>query len=739
MTELTPEQIAEQIATDEALAEALEAGMRKAKAANSAAEATQQPRAGQVASAKVEAIGDQFHSLAGADPPASASQSPVTAGTASQEDPAPIETVSQRENHRQRRPKAVASPRTRSKRSEPAPEETGTVEVPHTGDPEKGWPSDEELPCYRVYDQPQTRAGRPYPRGSYDHGFEGEREDDEQPRRRYNRWLFGALHVLAYTADDHDENYGLLLEFESLRGVSKRHVMLREVLMGPDGTEAARVLASMGLHIPTAHRKEVIKFLDWVKPKCFWRSVTSTGWSPPSSCFVLPEQVVGEGKVWFQSKSHLWPYSRAGDIDDWKENVAAMAVGNPYLMVSISAGFTGPLLAELNLPGGGIHYYGDSTIGKTTCAMGGASVWGSPDVEHGSHSYMREWRNTVNGLEAHAALRKDTLFVLDELHLIDPKELSSAIYLLAHGHGKGRANKSGGPAPDAQFRIFVASTGESSVEAHLRSGNLRVRAGQALRLLDISAKTNKETGIFSDLHDFENAAELSDAIRAATKRSYGYAGPLFVEHLIEALAKGVDLRGFAKRLLPAFGDKLNHQQNRAANLMAAVAIGGELATEFGIVPWQRGQAIAAAIELFKVWLASQKAPPQGAEHGAILQMVQEFIQANSDGRFSDIDRKNYPGDKIAPLIHHRAGYWREDDSGNRIYMLYPAALREAAKGFAIERITEALEEAGALRLADDGKRSIPTRTPEGTTRLYHIDPAKLTLPEDDEKGGAKAA
>ena len=138
-------------------------------------------------------------------------------------------------------------------------------------------------------------------------------------------------------------------------------------------------------------------------------------------------------------------------------------------------------------------------------------------------------------------------------------------------------NKSGGPAPDAQFRIFVISTGESSVEAHLRSGNLRVRAGQALRLLDISAKTDKETGIFSNLHGFENAAEFSDAIRAATKQSYGHAGPLFVKHLIEALAKGVDLRGFEKRLLPAFGDKLNHQQTRAAHLMVANAIAGELA------------------------------------------------------------------------------------------------------------------------------------------------------------------
>ncbi len=88
------------------------------------------------------------------------------------------------------------------------------------------------------------------------------------------------------------------------------------------------------------------------------------------------------------------------------------------------------------------------------------------------------------------------------------------------------------------------------MEAHLALGNIRVKAGQALRLLDISAQPPEgETGIFKNIHGFENPAEFSDAIRAATVRSYGHAGPLFVERLIEALAKGVDLGGFQKQVL----------------------------------------------------------------------------------------------------------------------------------------------------------------------------------------------
>jgi putative DNA primase/helicase len=152
------------------------------------------------------------------------------------------------------------------------------------------------------------------------------------------------------------------------------------------------------------------------------------------------------------------------------------------------------------------------------------------------------------------------------------------------------------------------------------------------------------------------------------------------------------------------------------------------------VPWQRGQALSAAIELFSIWQSEQKFSPQGVEHGQILEMVQGFIQAHSEARFSDIQFQIQPGDRAPLPVHNRAGYWREDEIGKRIYMFYPAALKEATRGYPIVRVTEALVKAGALEVGSDGKRSIPTWIPEGTKpRLYHIDPAKLILPEDDEE------
>jgi uncharacterized protein (DUF927 family) len=191
--------------------------------------------------------------------------------------------------------------------------QNGSSEAPHTGNPEGPWPKDEELPCYRVYEQSQKIGSRLYPPGCYEHKFEGNGED----WRRLDRWLFAPLHVLALTTDGGDENYGLLLEFRSQRNVLKRYTMSRGMLMASDSTEAARALALMGLQIPAAHRKEVIKYLDWSKPKDFWRSVNASGWSPYPEAFVLPHTVIGKGEVCFQSEVRRTPYSERGTLAGW--------------------------------------------------------------------------------------------------------------------------------------------------------------------------------------------------------------------------------------------------------------------------------------------------------------------------------------------------------------------------------------------------------------------------------------
>src|SRR5690606_5293733 len=108
------------------------------------------------------------------------------------------------------------------------------------------------------------------------------------------------------------------------------------------------------------------------------------------------------------------PYGVAGSLEGWQEDVAARANGNPMLTLGISAALAGCLLEKLNVDGGGLHLFGDSSAGKTTVLMAAISVWGGP-------AFRRTWRTTSNGLEGAAKMHTGTMLALDEVGEVNPK------------------------------------------------------------------------------------------------------------------------------------------------------------------------------------------------------------------------------------------------------------------------------------------------------------------------------
>jgi putative DNA primase/helicase len=83
----------------------------------------------------------------------------------------------------------------------------------------------------------------------------------------------------------------------------------------------------------------------------------------------------------------------------------------------------------------------------------------------------------------------------------------------------------------------VLSTGEMRMTDKLIEGNLRARAGQQVRLIDIPADAGMGFGVFSHAGPDEDAKMLADTLKTAARTSYGTAGPEFVRRLI---ANGID-------------------------------------------------------------------------------------------------------------------------------------------------------------------------------------------------------
>jgi len=559
-----------------------------------------------------------------------------------------------------------------------------------------------ERPCFRVFDtwtdlrESESRL-RP---GVW---FFGIKKTDKSSLTQ--QWICSPIHVTAVTFDGQENNFGRLLRLLNTLGRWREWAMPMELLRG-SGEELRGELLAMGASIdPNAHRL-LGQYLQALTPKRRVRCALQVGWC--GNVFVLPDAVIGSNAadVIFQSGERgCDEYTKAGTLRGWQDEVAARAVGNPLLILALAGAFTGPLLARCNAEGGGIHFFGDSSTGKTTAIEVACSTWGGPN-------FRRSWRATANGMEGAAALFNDGLLGLDEISECDPREVGAIVYALGNGRGKQRASRTGTARGVTRWRCFVLSSGERTISTTMAEGGYRTKAGQSVRLLDIPAA--RQFGAWDELHGLPSGTTFSDALKRAAVTHYGHAGRAFLEKLTR------DPRDFCEYLerlktLPEFSlDGSEGQDKRAAGRFALLALAGEVATEYGITEWPEGIAIHAAAEGLKAWRAWRGRGND--ERRQILERIAGFIERHGDSRFSDAN--NHAGETAT--VRDRAGWWREEQDG-RVYLFNAEGLREALKGFDFKRALDTLQEAEALPKPDaSGERAKPQRIGGRLVRLYPI-------------------
>ncbi|MBK7001965.1 MAG: DUF927 domain-containing protein [Rhodoferax sp.] len=578
-----------------------------------------------------------------------------------------------------------------------------------TGASESVFPRIDERPQYVVLDDFKTDAAGKHRPGVYHCGTKVNKKTGEH-ESTFDNWICSPLHIEAITFDAQSNNFGRLLRFKTTVGKWREWAMPMELLAG-DGCQLRAELLAMGVALdPGSAKFQLPVYLQWKEPKRRMHCALQVGWCGES--FVLPDTVIGPGAagVIFQSgeRGHE-EHTQAGTLEGWKEGIAAKAVGNPLLMLAVSASFAGPILARCNAEGGGFHIVGDSSTGKTTLIEAACATWGGP-------GFKRSWRATANGMEGAAAMFNDCLLALDEISECDPKEIGAIVYALGNGSGKQRASRSGNARSVTRWRCLVISSGERTIATAMQEGGHRAKAGQSVRLLDIPAA--QTFGAWDTLHGAVSPAAFSDAIKRAAVQHHGHAGRAFLERLTRDKTDFCAVLEEAKAA-PSFAtDGTEGQDKRAAARFALIGMAGELATEYGLTGWKVGDAGKAAAQAYKLWQAGRG--KGNSERKQILQQVAAFIERHGDSRFSDSDST-----EDAP-VRDRAGWWR-DGSAGREYLFTTDGMHEALKGFDFKRALDVLQLAGAIpEPGKNGERSRPIRIAGRTMKLYPVTPDKLT-------------
>lgn len=526
-------------------------------------------------------------------------------------------------------------------------------------------------------------------------------------------WLCSAFAVEAATRNAEGQAWGRLIRIRDREHRWHEWAMPMSELAGAGDGYRGRML-DMGLELAPGSkaRNALHRLLTAANPEAHARCVSTLGWHGGS--FMLPDEVIGtadgERYVLQSSAPLVHAFRCAGTLDGWRDTIGAPAAGNSRLVLSISAAFAAPLLRPLGMEGGGLHWRGGSSTGKTTTGEVAGSVCGG-----GRDGYKVTWRATDNGIESVAAVHNDGLAVLDEIGQVSADALGATAYMLANGQAKRRMTRDGAARSTTAWSLLFLSTGEIGLADKLREskrGGGRVMAGQQVRVLELPADAGAGHGVFDHLAGFANGQAFADHLKAAAATHYGHPLRAYLRRLIEErpfdrIKRFVE--AFVAEVTPAGADG---QVRRAAARFGIISAGGEAAQRYGIVPWPEGEAIGAAKRLFGDWLAA-RGGSEPAEIEAGLTAVRHFIEAHGASRF-------VPWAEPSRVVQNRAGYSRPDDDGLAHYVLPEAWRTDVLAGHDAGMIARAMVKRGMLKATADGKPQTKQRLPDGSERKVYV-------------------
>lgn len=523
------------------------------------------------------------------------------------------------------------------------------------------------------------------------------------------RYVCSPLCVDAMFEDRHGHGCGRLVSVKSAKG-HWHDIPVSNADLYRRSTDIVERLINHGLQLALDKnaKEHLLNLLHQWKPANQLQSVDRMGWVDDRfNAFVMGPNQVGRADILSLTASTgiAVGLSSRGDLAGWKEHVGQKCRGNPLMVLATSLAFSGPLLAPLGLAGGGLHFRGASSSGKTTLLKLAASVWGD-------HQLITQWRATSNGLEAIAATVNDMLLPLDEIAEIQACDLNNAIYMLANGTGKARMTKDATLSPQSRWKLALISSGEISVEEKLKEAGLNAKAGHEVRLIDIEADS-RSYGVFDNLHGATDAAVFAGAMQKAVRSHHGAVGIKFVERLITH-----NLMNDADRLLNViqeqaeqFAAKLpsarDGQISRVAQRFAVIGLAGALATKFGLTGWNKDEAMQAANQAFLDWYDRRYGARRDAVE-AFVKVLQDFVAAKLNS-LAKVD--------ALQVVGHTPVGWRDT---TRVYLpvetwtaIFPASqAADAAKAFLGMEM---------LLPGDDGRhtRKAPRAIP-GRPRLYTV-------------------
>ncbi|TQI77974.1 uncharacterized protein (DUF927 family) [Serratia fonticola] len=471
-------------------------------------------------------------------------------------------------------------------------------------------------------------------------------------------WLCSPLEVIGRGADGAEEylilswvcNSRKVIEAIPLCEIGERDGWRRMKAGGLNVTTKSNLRAVLGDHLqlhgdPTR-----------------WNVAKTTGWQ--HGAYIMPDgEIIGTPSkpvIFCGHSATAQGYTVKGTAESWRDNVARLVAGNPSMVTAVAAAFAAPMLALVGADGFGIHFYEQSSAGKTTTANTAASLYGSPDKT------KLTWYGTALGMVNEAAAHNDGFMSLDEISQnTRRRDVAESAYALFNGVGKLQGRRDGGNREVLRYTTVALSTGETDLESFIREDGGTVNAGQLVRLLNIPLTKA------SEYHTLPGGKAHADGLKTAYQGHYGAAGRKWVSMLAESPQQAREAVAIAKQrwkaLIPAQGSE---QAGRVADCFAILE--AALMLSLPLTGWEATDCQAAIEHTFKNWLGIYGVGNR--ERVQLVEMVENFLLVN-ENRFDLIY-----GSEDLPWTtdkNKRAGWLVPNSApdGRNVYYVLPGVLK----------------------------------------------------------------
>jgi len=287
---------------------------------------------------------------------------------------------------------------------------------------------------------------------------------------------------------------------------------------------------------------------------------TKMGWHDNNNTFVLGNQIIrknSESKSIFVDSVQdeiVSAYVQKGTPVEWYNSLSGL-LDYDNVRFSVYTACTPPLLRIINSKSFVKEDTGTSSIGKTTSALVGMSIWGNPE------KLILSTDTTAYAMEENCTIKNDLPILLDDITLMQKDTLNRIVYMVANEGGKNRGKKDGGLREVNRWKSVVMTTGELYITGSKSTGGAEVRI------------VSTEGGIGKFDPDTVTQFELK------MLENYGVIGPLIIKKILSN--KSILIEEYKQNMID-FEEKVSEIRDpdgiikRLIKTYAAIAVAGEV-------------------------------------------------------------------------------------------------------------------------------------------------------------------